>query len=240
MLIKKHNPDLKIFGVFGGKREEEYLYKEKLGKYLDDFYCHTSTDNDWKWIHGDLMLLDWYRERGNKLDWDSVVIVQWDMLVFDSFNNQFPNIKKNEMFLSGLQTLDKYTEVNWEWTSPLREYRKDFDNFLKFAKEKYGYKKDELPCCLFIIEIIPRIFFEKYLTVENKDVGMLEYKIPIYREIFDIPIYKKNVGAHWWGNVEQFPLNAEPTEIKTRYIEAELEKEYGWRIFHPYFKIWDK
>ena len=239
-LIKKHNPDMKIFGVFGGNQEDEEIYMDKLGKYLDDFYTHTSMNSEWKWIHGDLMLLDWYRERGNKLDWDSVVIVQWDMLVFDSINNQFPNMKKGEMFLSGLQILDKHTEDNWEWTSPHREYRKDFEYFLKYIKERYKYNNKIIPCCLFILEIIPRIFFEKYLTVENKEVGMLEYKIPIYAEIFDVPIYKKNLGAHWWGDVKEFPLNAEPTEISTEYISNELTKKYGWRIFHPYFKIWEE
>lgn len=140
-LIKKHNPEIKIYGVFGGKQNEENLYKEKLGKYLNDFYTHHSTDSNWKWIHGDLMLLDWYKDRGKDLIWESVVIVQWDMLVFDSFENQFPNLKKDQMFLSGLQTLDKYTETNWEWTSPQREYRNDFENFLIYVKDKYNYKK---------------------------------------------------------------------------------------------------
>ncbi|MFA7301717.1 MAG: hypothetical protein WC069_05380 [Candidatus Shapirobacteria bacterium] len=239
-LIKKYNPDIKIFGVFGGKQSEENLYKEKLGEYLDDFYTHPSTDSEWKWIHGDLMLLDWYKDRGINLPWNSVVIVQWDMLVFDSFEKQFPDIKKDEMFMSGLQPLDKYTEENWEWTSPKHEFRNDFDNFLLYIKEKYGYVKSNLPCCLFILEIMPRIFFEKYLTVENKEIGMLEYKIPIYAEIFSIPIYKKDVGAQWWEDVNTKPINAEPTEIKTEYIEQELQKKNGWRIFHPYFKIWEK
>ena len=81
-LIKKYNPKIKIFGLFGGNQNEESLYNEKLGGYLDDFYTHPSADSDWKWIHGDLMLLDWYKDRGQKLKWDSVVIVQWDMLVF--------------------------------------------------------------------------------------------------------------------------------------------------------------
>ena len=81
-LIKKYNPKIKIFGLFGGNQNEESLYNEKLGGYLDDFYTHPSANSDWKWIHGDLMLLDWYKDRGQKLKWDSVVIVQWDMLVF--------------------------------------------------------------------------------------------------------------------------------------------------------------
>ncbi|PJA51351.1 hypothetical protein CO168_00240 [Candidatus Shapirobacteria bacterium CG_4_9_14_3_um_filter_36_12] len=239
-LIKKYNPKIKIFGLFGGNQNEESLYNEKLGGYLDDFYTHPSANSDWKWIHGDLMLLDWYKDRGQKLKWDSVVIVQWDMLVFDSFDHQFPNIKRGEMFMSGLQTLDKYTEENWEWTSPNGEFRADFENFLNYVDKKYNYHNKLLPCCLFVLEIIPRMFFEKYLTVENKGIGMLEYKIPIYAEIFNIKKYLKDMGAHWWGNVEEYPLNAEPTEIKTEYIEKELIKKNGWRIFHPYFKIWEE
>lgn len=91
---------------------------------------------------------------------------------------------------------------------------------------------------MFILEIIPRVFFEKYLAVENKEIGMLEYKWPIYADIFKTGLYKKDMGAQWWEDVDTKPMNAEPTEIKTEYIESELKKKNGWRIFHPYFKIW--
>src|SRR3989338_3624133 len=89
-ILKKHNPDLKIFGLYGGKISKAGEYQDKLGKYLDDFYIFTAnTDENWKWINGDLMILDWYEKKGRNLEWDSVTVVQWDMLVLDSLKNIF-------------------------------------------------------------------------------------------------------------------------------------------------------
>src|SRR3989338_3458632 len=80
-LLKKYNPGLKIYGLFGGETKHADIYKQKPGKYLDYFYISPHPDPDWKWINGDVMILDWYQKRGKDLSWDSIVITQWDMLV---------------------------------------------------------------------------------------------------------------------------------------------------------------
>lgn len=237
-ILKKYNPDLKIFGLYGGEMSKAEEYQEKLGKYLDDFYVFTvNTDEDWKWINGDLMILDWYDKRGRNLEWDSVAVVQWDMLVFDSLIKQFNGIKKDEIFLSGLKSMNEGLENAWFWTKPEGEDRPNYQNFVAYIKEKYGYIVPVM-CSLFILEIFPRLFFEKYLTVEDKEIGMLEYKIPTYAKIFNIPFYIKDVGVQW-HKIEGLPLNAIPKEVTTEYINKELLKKDGWRIFHPYFKKWE-
>lgn len=238
-LLRKYNPDIKIHGLYGGEQKDESKFKDGLSEYLDSFWTSPCTDSDWKWIHGDLLILDWYQSFGVNQDFDSLVIVQWDMLFFDSVENQFKNLKKDEMYLSGLRVLDSYTEQHWEWTNPEKEFRNDFDQFANHVKEKYSYDKKEKPCCLFVLEVIPKKFFDKYINVEDKELGMLEYKIPIYAEIFGINVVTRKLEAHWWDDVNKYPLNAEPTEIKTEYIKNELRKKKGWRVFHPYFKIWN-
>ena len=236
-LIKKFNPELQIFGLFGGDSKETGQYQKKLGKYLDDFYTFDSnSEKNWKWINGDLIILDWYEKRGRILSWDSVVVIQWDALVFDSIENQFEGIEKDQIFLSGLRKLDLELENQWYWTTPERSERENYLNFLKYAKDEYEYV-DEPMCCLFIFQIFPRFFFDKYLTVRDREVGMLEYKIPIYAKIFNIPVYERNLGVGW-KNDEIRPLNAIPREIKEEYINSELRKPEGWRIFHPYYKSW--
>lgn len=236
-LIRKHNPNIKIYGLYGGDHAEEQNFKDKLSPYLNDFYISSERDPDWKWINGDLVLLEWYENRGKNLTWDSIAIIQWDMLVFDELYKQFPEIKKGEIFLSGLQELDEHTENDWDWTSPSGKERTNFENFLAYIRNKYGFTEKPL-CCLFVLEVIPKAFFEKYSQVQNKLVGMLEYKIPTYAKIFNIPFYIKDKGVCWQGEPTLFPLNAIPQEIETEYITKELSKPNGWRIFHPYFKIW--
>lgn len=236
-LIKKHNPSVKIFGIFGGNKRQKDKFNKHLAGYLDDFYFSPFTNRKWKWRHGDLMILDWYQNRGKGLNWDSLAIIQWDTLVFDSLNNQFPQLKRDQIFLSGLKELDKETEKRWWWTGRNRKERKIFLSFLRHVKEKYDYFGPTL-CCLFIFQIFPRSFFEKYLSVTNKELGFLEYKVPIYANILNIPFYQKNLGVFWFKNRKKLPLNASPKEIKKSLIEKELKKVNGWKIFHPYYKIW--
>ena len=236
-LLKKYNPDLKIFGLYGGEISKAEEYQEKLGKYLDDFYTFTaSTDEDWKWINGDLMILDWYEKRGMNLEWDSIAVVQWDMLVFDSLQNQFPDIQKDEIFVSGLKKMSDGLENKWHWTKPGNEDTPNYYSFKEYIKTHYNYNEPVM-CSLFILEIFPKLFFEKYLTVENKEIGMLEYKVPTYAKIFNIPFYIKDLGVQW-HKTGGLPLNAIPQELSEEYIKEELDKKDGWRIFHPYFKSW--
>lgn len=238
-LLKKYNPDTLVYGLFGGNISEAGIYKEKLSEYLDDFYIfEENKDADWKWIHGDLVLLDWFNKRGRTLEWQTVAVVQWDMLVFDSLEKQLAGMKEGEVFFSGLRDLDKEIENVWHWTEPGGSRRTNYLNFLEYVKEKYDYTDSPPLCCLYIFVVLPRIFFEKYLEVEDKEIGMLEYKDPIYAKIFDIPFFKKDLGVLWHDYEGLKPLNAIPQEIPTTYIQKELLNSEGYRIFHPYFKIW--
>ena len=236
-LLKEHNPDLNIFGLYGGEHAKSRLFRSRLGKYLDDFYISPYRSKGWKWINGDLMLLEWYNRRGRNLRWDSIVVVQWDMLVFTSLSNLFGKMKTGEIFLSGLRELSKSIEDRWNWTQLGSPNRRNYLNYLKYVKEEYGYRESPL-CCLFILQALPREFFDRYLSVKNRRVGMLEYKMPIYARIFGIPFYRKDLGVCWFEDLKTRPLNAETVEISEGYVRKELKKRDGWRIFHPYFKKW--
>ncbi len=238
-LIKKTNPDLKIYGLYGGEKNQADYFKKILNPYLDDFYTSPYEDSDWKWRHGDLMILDWYERRGKRLEWDSVAVIQWDMLVFGSLRKIFRGMKKGQIYLSGFRLLNKSIEQKWHWTqSNNPSERRRYEEFLDFIKINYKYK-GPVYVCLFIFQIFPRVFFEKYTCIKksNREIGFLEYKIPMLVKAFDIPVFKKDLGVLWFKN-EIKPLNAVSREIDSMYIQNELKKKNGWRIFHPYFKLW--
>jgi len=236
-ILKKLNPEIKIFGLFGGNIEEFELYKSELGHYFDSLYCfNKTTDSKWKWMHGDLVLLDWYDNCGRDLSWDHIAIVQWDALVLDSVNCLFSDLQTTEIVLSGYRVLDDNLEQLWNWTRSDREHRKNYLEFLNYVKATYNYK-DPSYCCLFTLQVFNKAFFEKYLKVQNKELGMLEYKVPIYANIFNIPVREYDLGVKWHDNTNK-AMNAVPTEISEEYIQEELKKDSGYRIFHPYFKIW--
>jgi len=241
-LIRKHNPKLPIYGLYGGTKKEASKYKKLLTPFLKDFYTSSKHNKPaaWKWINGDLMILDWYKKRGQWLRWDSIVVIQWDALVLGSIEKQFPGLKNGQLFISGTRVLDKNIETKWNWTRPQGKQRSNYLAFKKYLKKKYGYG-ERLLCSLFILQIFPRNFFNKWQKIPHQEKGMLEYKIPTYAKIFDIPIYKRNLGVWWFNKLSkrgETPLNARGVEIKRSLILSELKKKNGFRIFHPYNHLW--
>lgn len=236
--IKKYNPNAKIYGLYGGEQKYAKIFKKMLYKYLDDFYISPYKESKWKWLNGDLMILDWYNNHKYKKDWEHIIIIQWDALVFTNLSEYFKDIKRNEIFLSGIRLLSKWIERKYHWTNPNRNKRPIYLKFLEYIKKHYKYKGKTI-FCPFLIAIFNHKFFQKYNKVKEKELGFLEYKIPLYAKIFKIPLYKKDIGVyHFDKDINNTPLNSMPVEIKRTYILKELKKPKGWRIFHPYFKIW--
>lgn len=242
-LIRKHNPSRKIYGLFGGDPSEADKYNDLLGDQLDDFWVYPGTygaDTRTKWIHGDLMILDWYEKHGYSLEWDSIAIVQWDILLFDDIARITPGIQKDQVFFSGYRELDSELENHWSWTKPDSKHRQDYENFCEFIAIKYSYKPP-LKSCLYIYEVLTRSFFDGYHAVPDKKIGMLEYKNPTLANIFGLDIYEHDIGVCWLRTKQEIytsPLNAMSIEIEKSYITSELTKPDGWRLFHPYESTW--
>lgn len=242
-LIRKHNPGCKIYGLFGGNPSEATVYRALLGALLDDFWTYPETygaDSYSKWIHGDLMLLDWYDKRGRNLAWDSIAITQWDMLLFTDIEYVVPGLQKNQVFFSGYRSLSRAIETRWDWTKPDGEHHKDYLAFHQYVASEYNYTKP-LKCCLYIFEVLTPEFFELYLSLPDKYMGMLEYKDPTLAHLFGLDIHSHDIGVYWGDETQTLdsaPLNAASTMIPKTYVEHQLRKKGGWRLFHPCEQMW--
>lgn len=242
LLLRQHNPEARIYGLYGGDPSQAHVFQARLGKHLDDFYTFDQPrDAHWKWYHGDQMIVHWYRERGVQLEWDSLFIAQWDMLVFGHLDKLFAGLKQGEMLFSGLRPV---REVDpWWWyireNSPERE---EYFRFLDFVRETYGFGGDPL-CGEFIVICLPRTFIERYAEIANPELGFLEYKIPIYAQIFGTPFFTNHPHNPWWGDdpaTRDAPLlaralNSETKNVPLRSIVAHKLLPGGRRIFHPVF-----
>ena len=118
-LLRKYNPQIPIYGLYGGNSEEAPRFKTALGPYLDDFFHYTTPASEqWKWENGDLMIAAWYRNRGQFLPWRTLVVVQWDMLIFDYIEKVFEELKEGEILLSSVRPL---SEVASWWACMRRD-----------------------------------------------------------------------------------------------------------------------
>ncbi len=254
-LLRQKNPNIPIYGVYGGDLADVEQHQTILSEYLDDFYAFTENkDSLWKWLQGDLMLTHWYRDRGKSLSWDTVVIVQWDMLVFGAIEQLFGMLKKDQILLSGLRPIDE-VENDWMWVTPkIPAHRDQYLEFLEYIGKAYDYKQDPMGC-IFIVACLPRKFFESYSKIDQSELGFIEYRIPIYAQIFGIPFCENHSFDAWWvdsdpifqaSNIFQRAINLvkirlnpntlNPTrsDISLIPIYRHLSTKSGARIFHPY------
>lgn len=241
-LIRRYNPGLEIFGLFGGPLVAAPVFQKKLKHYLTDFYIspYCRKNSRWKWLHGDLMIWEWFLSRGRNLRWDSLAVLQWDVLVHGSLLAQLPGLRPGQLYLSGLRKLDKSLEQHWYWTRASGGQRPEYLLFKKYLKKHHHHAKD-IWACLFILQVFPRKFLEKYSRVEDRGPGFLEYQIPTYAKLWRVPCYVKDPSI-WWpaAGLRKRPaaLTAEVAAVPKEFILAELKKKAGARIFHPYNQVW--
>jgi hypothetical protein len=254
-LLRQYNPKIPIYGVYGGDLATVDRYKLQLNQYLDDFYAFTEDkDSLWKWLQGDLMLAHWYRERGRHLSWDTVVVVQWDMLVFGAIEQLFAMLKPDQILLSGLRPIAE-VEDTWMWVTPkISANRSQYLEFLDYVGKTYNYQQDPMGC-IFIVACLPRIFLEAYSQIEQPELGFLEYRIPIYAQIFGVPFCENHSFDAWWVDgdpkfharskfqravnllhlrLNPNSLNPTRSDISLIPICRHLSHKKGSRIFHPY------
>ena len=244
-VLRKYNPDTRIFGLYGGDINQTEEFRSALGAYLDDFYAYSKDkDAQWKWRNGDLMIAQWQRDRGKDLAWDTIVIAQWDMLIIGAVENLFPSLKQDEVLLSGLRPV-KEVENWWWWLRQNSVERQEYFEFLEYIKASHPYH-DEPLCCEFIVACLSKKFLDKYAQIPDAELGFLEYKLPIYAQIFGIPFCTAHPYNPWWADdpaTRSLPLrakilNADVYEVSLRMVFSHLLSSSGARIFHPYFRTY--
>jgi hypothetical protein len=110
-LIRHYNPATPIYVLFGGDLADAGQFEAAFASYVDDFYAFPDAKSvSWKWWRGDVMISRWFRDRGHHLRWDSIAILQWDMLAFAPVEKLFINMKPNELLLSGAWPM---LEIDW-------------------------------------------------------------------------------------------------------------------------------
>jgi len=239
-ILRQHNPDTPIFGLFGGEVSEAESFQIQLTPYLNDFYAFVETDDpQWKWQHGDLMISQWYRERGESLSWDTIFIAQWDMLVLKPVDELFKTLKQDEILLSGLRPVAE-VENWWWWIKKGTERREQYEQFLNYLSSEKGYASEPL-CCQFIVACLPKRFLDDYSNIDNPEPGFLEYKIPMYAQLFGIRTCTDHPFNPWWADdpstrsvpLQGRVLNADVEEVSLRSIWLHMLKKCPGAIFHP-------
>lgn len=244
-IFRAYNPNAKVYGLYGGDLAQFPEFERRLGRYFDDLYAfEEDRPTLWKWRNGDIMIGRWFSERGQYLAWDTIFVAQWDMLVFGRLEKLFSGLRKDELLFSGLRPI---SEVDpWWWYIRIgSSERSEYEAFFSMVKQRYEFSQEPL-CGELIVLCMPRTFLEKYVDIPDPELGFLEYKIPIYAQIFGTPFCTRHPYIPWWGDdpeADKVPLlkralNSETQNVPLRVILVHLLLPKGQRIFHPVFYIY--
>jgi len=243
-LLRRRNPGVPIYGLYGGPPADENSFGRELGPWLDDFWAfRDDVATDWKWRHGDLMLTRWFTARGESLEWDTVFVAQWDMVVTAPLSGLLPPLEPGQMLLSGLRPV-REVEQWWRWTR-WEETSAEYRAFLAHVEARLGPVADPM-CCQFIGLVLPRPFFTAYAGIDEPELGFLEYKVPIYAQAFGIPLVPDTCFRPFWPEDPAMAgaarhatmLHAWRTPVRLPVMAAEALRPGGRRVFHPYHGIY--
>ena len=243
-LLRRRNPDVPVFGLYGGPLGEFEVFRSAVGSMVDDLWAFPEDrEPAWKWRNGDLVLTRWFVDRGASLGWESIFVAQWDMVVGAPLSRVLPPMAGGDMLLSGLRPVSE-VETWWRWTR-WSETQEEYQSFVAHVERHFGQVPEPL-CCQFLGAVLPRSFLERYSQVEEPELGFLEYKLPIYAQAFGIHLLPDTCFRPFWAEEprssaprrsEQL-LHAWPTPLRLPVIVAHMRRPGGARIFHPYHGIY--
>lgn len=235
-LLRRLNPGVRIYGLYGGEISGFPQYDAALSPWLDDNWAFPEPkDPEWKWRHGDLMINAWYRARGHTLAWETLVIVQWDMITLAPIARAFGPMRNGTLYLPGLRSMTQI-ESRWWWVRDDSPVSEEYVRFKAWLTDRFGFGGPYFGC-QFVTAALPRAFLDRYSEIEQAELGFLEYKLPAYASVFGIPCETlSRLSVTWPGeesNAQRIVLSAKKTEISDRTIAIERLLPNGARLFHP-------
>ena len=241
-LLRHYNPATPIYVLFGGEPGEAEQFETKLFPYVNDFYAFPDEKEPfWKWRYGDVLISRWFTERGYGLKWDSILVIQWDMLVFAPVEKLFNHVGKDELLLPGLRSAEDVS-ASWEDSESFAfifnrpEHESYYSEYLAFLEE-YRLEEQDVLCCAFIVTVLPRSFLDRYSRRESPEIGFLEYSIPSLAKFWGFDFCTEHPYTPWLkGNPHPYNrmLNTVNADCPNRYVLLHLLDPRGLRIFHPH------
>ena len=230
-LFHHFNPEVPVYGLFGGKEEEFSMYDDQLKDHLAGNYCLRNVSDEWKWRNGDLAFRLWYKDFGCHLDFQMVHILEWDLLMFDSLDSLYSHIPKNGLGVTGLTPLKKIYK-KWFWTRN-QEQQAEWEELYQFVHDTFSIAEPPFASAGPGLAL-PKSFLERYTRISVPELSHDELRIPLFAQAFGYPLYNTGFYRKWFSEKEWKYFNCNAFDISWSTIQKELHNKKGRRVFHPY------
>jgi hypothetical protein len=237
-ILRRENPDVPVFGLYGGDLRNAGQFEHALRPLLDDFWAFDGPQTSkWKWLHGDLMIAAWYEARGRALEWDHVFVAQWDLLLLQSLHELLPPLEPDQLLLSTVLPVAA-VEPAWVWSRGGHE--PEYRRFVDEITSQFG--PVEPLSCVFVIACLPRVLLEAYARLEHPETGYIEYRLPTLASAIGLRFVDDDRFSAWRpadprqavATRRQRLLNGSRRAVRLPTVLTELTRPDGARLFHPY------
>ena len=241
--LRHLNPEMPLYGLYGGSSSRNGSFDDPESL-LDDVYGFSEDKPpNWKWRNGDLLILDWYKNRGKKLDFDAIVVLQWDLLLTAPVKDLLSGFSYDDVFFSSTRTIDE-VPPDWYWTNSPAELP-EFAAFRDYLKKTLGYDGPTF-ACEFVVCALSRKFLNLWCSIDHPEIGFLEYKLPTFASMFGCAFYQNPALDTDWKSRCDTRLNRWRLPLSTRRLPvsaAAVRWHYSTRstasAFHPFVSPYD-
>lgn len=233
--IKGINPWVPIYGLYGGPDEHIPSFNS-VHESLNDNWNHPSQEPKWKWKNLDLLIQDWYAERGHRLPWQYLFIYNWDVLLLDPIQKYLTQVSpKNILWLPGVYNYETLQNSGWCWIQPyntvLNEENEDFSRFCAYLKENH-ISPDQICGGGMLFCAYSREFLQSINPFIRMVPGFCEYRIPTMANVLGYSF------INWVQKPNEFQfVNYTTTAIPYIDIQEQAGKIDGARMFHPVYGL---
>ncbi len=231
-MLQFHNPDIPVYGIYGGESQNLQTCRKKLEKYFKNLWIIPEWLSDAKWSNFETILKVWYSRIGKDIDFDRAYIIEWDLLLLDSLENIYHNIGINEVGVTGLIPVDKIKN-KWYWSTDESQKRK-LEYVFSLAKQYYNHHS------LFYASLgpglcFPKSYLENFAKLNLPTICHEEIYFPLFAQLFNYSLKDTGFFNGWFDDKERRYFNCEKKYISKKTIRTEFLL-HGRKVFHPYQK----
>lgn len=230
-LLKRVNPSIDIFGLYGGERDELSTMQRALRPLLEDIFSLAEYAPAWKWRFSDLALREWFISVGVHVPFDVAHVVEWDLLLCRPLERMYSHIAGDSIGLTAIRPV-KDVASTYSFTAE-EPFSLEWKKLLAWAKSTHSYAAEPL-VCLGPGWCVPRLFLEAYSKFVVPEISIDELRLPLSAQLLGMRLSDTRLCRSWYLEDELKVFNTYKKEVLVSTVAQELAQPRGRRAFHPF------